>query len=266
MLMNFIVNEKIYVEKILESGEPSQRNTSRDLKLIAKYLLNNSIGQEEVINYIVQYMDNYNASGGRWKKTITGIVKDIVKQNNYYLRDIQEVRITQKEIEIIKNIHWEEDKRLNDRLRRYAFGLIVYAKILKTKKKDGWVRIDSTSVFCNDIGVNKQSEKLREQTFHKLKALGLVEIGIKTASPSINVLFIDWEENDSDVVIPLKHIESFELYYSYLITGNNFKCCECNGIFEIQGSRTPNFCQECSKQRKRNRDTEYRKKKKQQPK
>ena len=255
--MNFIVNEKIYVEKILESGEPSQRNTSRDLKLIAKYLLNNSIGQEEVINYIVQYMDNYNASGGRWKKTITGIVKDIVKQNNYYLRDIQEVRITQKEIEIIKKIHWEEDKRLNDRLRRYAFGLIVYAKILKTKKKDGWVRIDSTSVFCNDIGVNKQSEKLREQTFHKLKALGLVEIGIKTASPSINVLFIDWEENDSDVVIPLKHIENFQMYYSYAITKEMFKCCQCGEIFPIESKKTPKFCKECVKKRKQQRDSKY---------
>ena len=255
--MNFIVNEKMYVEKILESGEPSQRNTSRDLKLIAKYLLNNSIGQEEVINYIVQYMDNYNASGGRWKKTITGIVKDIVKQNNYYLRDIQEVRITQKEIEIIKKIHWEEDKRLNDRLRRYAFGLIVYAKILKTKKKDGWVRIDSTSVFCNDIGVNKQSEKLREQTFHKLKALGLVEIGIKTASPSINVLFIDWEENDSDVVIPLKHIENFQMYYSYVIVKEMFKCCQCGEIFSIEGKKTPTFCKECAKKRKQQRSLKY---------
>ena len=261
--MNFIVNEKMYVEKILESGEPSQRNTSRDLKLIAKYLLNNNIGQEEVINYIVQYMDNYNASGGRWKKTITGIVKDIVKQNNYYLRDIQEVRITQKEIEIIKKIHWEEDKRLNDRLRRYAFGLIVYAKILKTKKKDGWVRIDSTSVFCKDCGIKKSgSTKQKETPFHVLQDLGLIQIGRLTGSDSLNVLVVDWEENDDDVIIPLQHIESFELYYSYLITGNNFKCCECNGIFEIQGSRTPKFCQECSKQRKRNRDTEYRKNKK----
>lgn len=261
--MNFIVNEKMYVEKILESGEPSQRNTSRDLKLIAKYLLNNSIGQEEVINYIVQYMDNYNASGGRWKKTITGIVKDIVKQNNYYLRDIQEVRITQKEINTIKNIHWEKDRRLNDRLRRYVFGLIVYVKILRTKKKDGWVRIENTLVFTRDCGIKKSGGAVeRETPFHYLQDLGLIQIGRLTGSDSLNVLVVDWEENDDDVIIPLQHIESFELYYSYLITGNNFKCCECNGIFEIQGSRTPKFCQECSKQRKRNRDTEYRKKKK----
>lgn len=263
--MNFIVNEKIYVEKILESGEPSQRNTSRDLKLIAKYLLNNSIGQEEVINYIVQYMDNYNASGGRWKKTITGIVKDIVKQNNYYLRDIQEVRITQKEIEIIKNIHWEEDKRLNDRLRRYAFGLIVYAKILKTKKKDGWVRIDSTSVFCKDCGIKKSgSTKQKETPFHVLQDLGLLKIGRPTGSESIEVLFIDWEENDSDVVIPLKHIENFQMYYSYVIAKEMFKCCQCGEIFPIEGKRTPKYCKQCHMQREVERVTLHRKKNKKQ--
>lgn len=263
--MNFIVNEKMYVEKILESGEPSQRNTSRDLKLIAKYLLNNSIGQEEVINYIVQYMDNYNASGGRWKKTITGIVKDIVKQNNYYLRDIQEVRITQKEIEIIKNIHWEEDKRLNDRLRRYAFGLIVYAKILKTKKKDGWVRIDSTSVFCKDCGIKKSgSTKQKETPFHVLQDLGLLKIGRPTGSESIEVLFIDWEENNSDVVIPLKHIENFQMYYSYVITKEMFKCCQCNELFSIEGKRTPKYCKQCHMQREVERVTLHRKKNKKQ--
>ena len=91
----------------METGDISQRKTSRDLKYIAKYLLGNGFSEEYTISYLIDFMNNYNNSGSRWKNTIVGIVKDIRKQNNYFLRDINEIRITQNEINTIKNINWD---------------------------------------------------------------------------------------------------------------------------------------------------------------
>ena len=256
--MNFIVNEKMHAEKLIETGEPSQRNTSRDLKYIAKYLLGGGFSEDYTISFLIDYMDKYNNSGKRWKNTIVGIVKDIRKQNNYYLRDIQEIRITQKEIEVIKGIDWKEDKRLNDRLKRYAFGLLVYAKILKVKNKGSWVEINSTGVFCSDVGVEKQKEKLREQTFHKLKELGLVEIGSKTASMSINILFIDWEENESDVIIPIDDIEEFIKYYDVHVLGSKFiECAECGKVVIVAGKAPRKYCEKCSGKRDQKHKNNY---------
>lgn len=258
--MNFIVNEKKYVEDILQSGQPNQRNTSRDLRLIAKYLLNDGMSYEDVIMFLIKFMDSYNASGDRWRKTITGIVKDIVKQQNFYLRDIQEIRITQYELDTIREIEWSEDVRLNDRLRRYAFGLLVYTKVLRTKQKDGWVEVSNTSVFCQDIGVKKQSAELREGTFNKLKQLELVEIPRLTGKLGINLLFIDWEEHEDDIIIPLKNIENFKQYYEWFILKDSFQCKMCLDIHPKEGTRTPKYCSKCRKIRGKESVAKHRRK------
>ena len=256
--MNFIVNEKMHAEKLIETGEPSQRNTSRDLKYIAKYLLGGGFSEDYTISFLIDYMDKYNDSGKRWKNTIVGIVKDIRKQNNYYLRDIQEIRITQKEIEVIKGINWEEDKRLNDRLKRYAFGLVVYAKILRIKQKDGWVRIDNTLVFTRDCGIKKSGSAIeRETPFNKLQKLGILETPKKTGSDSLNILMVDWEEHNNDIVIPLKDIEDFKKYYLYVITEEMFRCGECGELFPIEGKGAPKFCEECKKSKKKAANEKY---------
>lgn len=259
--MNFIVNERKYVEDILQSGQPNQRNTSRDLRLIAKYLLSEGMSYEDVIMFLVKFMDSYNASGDRWRKTITGIVKDIVKQQNFYLRDIQEVRITQKELSIIKDIEWSEDIRLNDRLRRYAFGLLVYAKVLRTKQKDGWIEINNTSVFCKDCGISRKGgTKDKETAFNKLKQLGLIDIPRLTGKTSVNVLFIDWEEHDDDdVVIPLKDIENFKQYYEWFILKDSFQCKMCLEVFIDEGSSYKKYCDKCKKERKKKHNDKRRK-------
>lgn len=258
--MNFIVNERKYVEDILQSGQPNQRNTSRDLRLIAKYLLNDGMSYDDVIMFLVKFMDSYNASGDRWRKTITGIVKDLVKQQNFYLRDIQEIRITQYELSIIKDIEWSEDIRLNDRLRRYAFGLLVYAKVLRTKQKDGWVEINNTSVFCKDCGIKKNGTSSDKETaFNKLKQLGLVDIPRLTGKTSVNVLFIDWEEHDDDVIIPLKDIENFKQYYEWFILKDSFQCKMCLEVFVDEGSSYKKYCDKCKKERKKKHNDKRRK-------
>lgn len=246
--MNFIINEKLHAEKLMETGDISQRKTSRDLKYIAKYLLGNGFSEEYTISYLIDFMNNYNNSGSRWKNTIVGIVKDIRKQNNYFLRDINEIRITQNEINTIKNINWDGQDR--DRLMRYAFGLVVYAKILRQKQKDGWVKMDNTSVFCKDVDIRPGTTKEREITFNKLQELGLLETPRKTGSDSIKVLFVDWEEHDDDIIIPLDKIEEFKEYYEVCITETKFICEDCGDIFYIK-ERKPKYCENCVKERKR---------------
>lgn len=257
--MNFIINEKTHAEQLMETGDISQRKTSRDLKYIAKYLLGNGFSEDYTISYLIDFMNNYNNSGSRWTNTIVGIVKDIKKQNNYFLRDINDIRITQNEINTIKNINWDgQDK---DRLMRYAFGLIVYAKILRQKQKDGWVKMDNTSVFCKDVGIRPGTTKEREITFNKLQELGLLETPRKTGSDSIKVLFIDWEEYDDDIIIPLDKIEEFKNYYEVYITEIEFICKDCGMIFNIKKGK-PRYCESCMKERERYRAKEnYRKSK-----
>ena len=71
--------------------------------------------------------------------------------------------------------------------------------------------------------------------------------------------FIDWEEHDDDIIIPLKDIENFKQYYEWFILKDSFQCKMCLEVFVDEGSSYKKYCDKCKKERKKKYNDKRRK-------
>lgn len=246
--MNFVANEVRYVENLLEKKQLTPRKVTKELRMIAKYYLSRHDKQTS-IELLVDFINQVSDNGNRWRKTIESIVNDLIGKQDFELRDIEEIHITESELNSIKALD-------SDLEQRYAFGLIVYCKIWNYKKKGRFVRIDSTTHFAKDCDVNAKRED-REKLFHRLKTKGLVNIPRKTGSDSVEVLFVD-HEGEPSLTIPIKNIEKF-IYYYYDWNGESKtkECAVCGELILVKGKASTKYCDKCKREKELERHKNY---------
>lgn len=237
--MNFVANEVRYVENLLEKKQLTPRKVTKELRMIAKYYLSQHDKQTS-IEMLVEFMNQVSENGNRWRKTIESIVNDLIGKQDFELRDIEEIHITESELNTIKALDSELEQR-------YAFGLIVYCKIWNYKKKGKFVRIESTTHFAKDCDV-RLGRNEKEKLFNRLKTKGLVGVPRKIGSDSVEVLFVD-HDGESSLTIPIKNIEKF-IYYYYGWSGKHrVVCCDnCGDVVLDKGKTKPQkYCEPCKK-------------------
>ena len=247
--MEFVVNEVKHVENLLKNKKVTPRKVMKELRLIVQYYLSKGCTKEETVELTVQFMNdvNGNSSGEKWRKRIESTTNDIISKQDYELRDIEEIHITNSELEAIKSLN-------NDKLRRYAFGLLIRCKIINYKKHGQWVILDNTSVFLKEINVTAGGEK-REKLFHELQTLGFIEITRMTGGSSIKLHYVNYLE-EPVVTIPLKDINEYITYYEELVSNATiYHCLNC-GVrcsWIPKKGRRPNYCRSCDKERTKKR-------------
>ena len=250
--MNFVANEVRYVENLLEKKQLTPRKVTKELRMIAKYYLSQHDKQTS-IEMLVEFMNQVSENGNRWRKTIESIVNDLIGKQDFELRDIEEIHITESELNTIKTLDSELEQR-------YAFGLIVYCKIWNYKKKGKFVRIESTTHFAKDCDVNAKRED-REKLFHRLKTKGLVNIPRKTGSDSVEVLFVD-HEGEPSLIIPIKNVEKFIYYYYDSVNKHKVKeCAVCRDLILVKGKASTKYCDKCKREKELEQDRNYQKRK-----
>lgn len=234
---------------MVKTKELRPRGMSKDVRLLAKYLLGNGYSKDEAISYMVNFMYDTGGNGKRWKKYIEDTISQLMgldNPNRYYLRDVTEVRITQKELESIKNLNVEFQ-------RRYAFGLVVYCKILNGHKQDKWIQMDSTGGFAKDCKVSANG-KARELLFNGLLKNGLIKTSRMSGNTSIEITFVDYDYKDDDLVIPLKHLDKFINYYYHEMNKKEKRCYVCQECGEYvecaKGENVSKRCSNCSRFKK----------------
>lgn len=245
--MNFVANEVRYVENLLEKKQLTPRKVTKELRMIAKYYLSRHDKQTS-IELLVDFINQVSDNGNRWRKTIESIVNDLIGKQDFELRDIEEIHITESELNTIKALD-------SDLEQRYAFGLIVYCKIWNYKKKGKFVRIDSTTHFAKDCDVRLGRDE-KEKLFNRLKTKGLVNIPRKTGSDSVEVLFVD-HDGEPTLVIPIKNIEKF-IYYYYSWSGERKikECAVCGELILVKGNKAK-YCNSCAKSVKNEQNKAY---------
>lgn len=256
--MDFIANEKKYVEKLLNTKTLTPRKVKKDLRLIAQYYLAKGMSTKETLDSLILFINevNKNNSGEKWRDVLIGMINDIVKKDDHKLRDIENIVITKGEWEKIKQIDKEH-------LKRYAFGLLVYSKIINHDKESKWVDINNTSGFAKDVKVNANPEN-REKYFHALKNRGLITIAKKSGSTAIK---IDFEEKNGEphIIIPESNVSNFISYYEATKNKNAIVCSLCGDVEIREGiGRKPKYCSKCTKERNRLRKQKQRRKEGQQ--
>lgn len=131
--MDLILNEKQYIEKMLELGDCSPKDLGANIALLTRYMYQEKYTQKEIYNGIEEFASKVDSDFdiNNWYSFID---KCIGKAKKRDLLSIDYIPITQKELDTIKEIK-------NPARERLAFTLLVIAKFnnLKSETNNNWI-------------------------------------------------------------------------------------------------------------------------------
>ncbi|MGN1316674.1 MAG: hypothetical protein ACI4VW_06360 [Acutalibacteraceae bacterium] len=233
--MNFILNEKEYVENALTTGDYAD-DIHKTLVLLAQYYYQ-YCGFRKVkitnllLDFLVKNYAPYVQNKRQWAATCEKIAR---KTGGKTLLEISGVWITASELETIAKIE-------NKTLARLAFTMLCIAKLnnAKNTKNNNWVNLDSKDIF-NAARVTG-SRTQRDLKIADLLDLGLIELPKNNSKLNIRVAFLD---DDSEKKIFVSDFRELGNLYRYEIEKNNriYKCELCGKY-----NRNGKLCADCQK-------------------
>lgn len=259
-IINFLFNEEKEVEEILKNGFPNKSIDYNKMYLVAKYLREKSRYGEirlekELIHFCKEQDKNFNPVIER--ETIKKWIKSAL---NYSLRKILSIDISTKEIEFLKNIENERDKKL-------LFITLTLAKALKESKlrklrkeikssQHYYIRYNNFSDIIKLSGIKNFSEADLAKTFNKYKNYFIFY------SPEKEVIQIGYIDKTPQNSITINNPENILEYYNLLFGKNNGKCVICGKMF-IKKSNRQKSCPSCSITLERERKNRWKRKQRQ---
>lgn len=237
--MDLILNEKQYVENMLELGNCNSKDLGASIALLTRYMYQEEYTQKEIYSGIEEFATKVDSEFdiNTWYSFIDRCISKAKKRD---LLKIDYIPITQKELDTIKELK-------NPARERLAFTLLVIAKFnnLKSETNNNWINY-SMDVFFKLARVTCKVDE-RPNMLYDLKEAGLLEVSKKITHFNIRVTFVD---NESDPV--LKITDMRELGYQYQELGAKSKikrCKRCGKPYKVKSSkaRSP-FCSDCQNQ------------------
>jgi len=243
---DFLLNEKEEAEKIIENGFENNKIDYGKMYLIAKYFKDkNNYGavrlEKELIDFCLKIDKDFNPITQR------GYIKKWVNSAMAYsLREISEIYISKKDVEFLKTIPSEKDRKI-------LFATLVIAKALKIsgtrRKKKEYSKSDRYYIKYNNLsdiakisGIPNLTEMNVADLFHKYVQYFTVYPPEKEL---LEVKFVDKEDNKD---IRITNFNDITDDYN-LILGKDiptFVCESCGQKFEKTG-RYQKYCRECGK-------------------
>ena len=164
------------------------------------------------------------------------IDKSIKRAKKFPLKEIEEVPVTQKEIDIINSFPVKRHQKL-------AFTLLVIAKFNYMVSGHEWVN-NSLDEINKAAGITWKSIKDKCMDIHELYVRDLIVFPKRIDSTSIKVLYID---KDGEPVIRVKSFENVGKVWSTYNCDNYKQCVDCGKPFEVSGTsrRRKIRCDEC---------------------
>ncbi len=231
--MNVVLDERAYVEDILDQCtlEPRPLET---LGRIARYYASFNYKKSEIRRMLEAFMlkCDPNINIVKWQNTIDKLVRDASK---YQLINIENVPITQRELDICNGLDGKQ-------MRRLMFTLICLAKYgnMMNVDNDGWVNKQDKDIFKMANVVT--STKRQSLMLNDLRSLGLVRFSRKVDNININVRCID---NDGDAVLSITDFRNLGYQYQRYCGEPYFECCQC-GLVIKRTSNVQKYCHDCA--------------------
>lgn len=243
---HFSFDEEIDAEKIYNNGFPDGNIDYSQMYLISKYI-RQTFGYGEirlekaVIKFCKEQNKNFNPI------TEADSVKKWVKSAlNYDLRKIDSISVSQKEIDTLKTIKNNKDKKL-------LFVVLVFSKALKK----GSVKRDKSNLKTSDnyyIHYNNFSDIIRLSRFTNTSEIDLADIlykyknlftFYKAERELIRLEFIDKKPKKEIIITDLNNINNF---YNILFEKQKLEipCVRC-GKRIIKNNNKQKYCEECAK-------------------
>lgn len=232
-----VLNEKKYIESVIEKGEVSSK-PSETINLLVKYYKYLGLKKTEVYEKIHEYLlKNYKPYNKvKWEDTINKYIETNFKKG-YDLVEIEFIPITDKEINKIKSLN-------SKRLERLAFTMLVIAKMngMINDKNNGWVNKKDKEIFkYANIKIPVKTQCL---LLNDLKTKGFIEFSERVDNTNNKVLFIE----DGNVVLTVDDTRNLGYIYDNFVGYGKFKKCEvCGCIIKNNDKTRPSkYCDECA--------------------
>lgn len=236
-----IFDEKRYAEALLKNGFATKNKNVYELNILAKYLFykgfKEDIVKQRLIKFCEKHLEHFNID--EWYKVINTTVS-YAKNGN--LKTDKEVNITEKELEIIKDLDTLREQKL-------TFVMLVLYKFYNYNKFT--VSLEDLFTLSELTTINS---KTRLQLLHKLTSKGLIDINMKGRR------WVKFAEKKSDPMITIKTFENFIWEYLFYIGEGKYKRCEeCNLNLVKMNIHNHSYCEYCRIEIKKIRDRLYQK-------
>lgn len=231
-----ILNEREYVDGILQTQNIEPSKASTFLNLYARYLYHiNGLKKTDIIMELDGFMSRayprYNPLD--WSAHLAKYASNAGK---YPLCECKGIWITQNEIKSIEEIH---DKVLE----RLAFTLLCLAKFRNFRNPDNhnWLNYTNGEIYSMACINTTAFEK--DIKIHTLKELHLIEYAKKVTNLNIQVLFTDTNSENKLYISDFRKLG----YEWRLWKGEKYLRCTSCGILVKNTNGRRKYCAECAK-------------------
>lgn len=260
MTMKRIVNERQYVEDMINNKVINEKRPGKDINLLIKYIYeqNPTLTKGELIEetkrYLMIILDDPKAIK-RWQVSIKEYVGNFFSNMKSFrgLSSIDSIAITENELNSVKSLN-------NKKLEYVAFALLVYLKI--KNKINGREEGNIIPSGEEDVKLMKKISglKISVNEFTKLmKLLQDVEYTVNGIGCKVSCM-LNYVDYDSDVIIKITDfsLENIYLYYKQQVTGGRLiHCVECGSVVLLSSKSPAKYCEVCAKKAVQSCKNEY---------
>lgn len=237
-----IHNEKIFVEDNILADRMCPQNMR--MRTLIRYLIRYYYPQfknktwQEYFEFIKQDMKEFNFKLYEYQEYLYAdymkkLCKKMLKGEIRELRQIDEVSITQAEMDIIRQCETERQQKV-------LFTLYVLAKVYGYDS--GWVNFGIPEIFK----LANVSMKYQDRLFmlHDIYEAGIIQINHTINKQGFKVQLVP----DSPIAITVKKFENLGRQYTAAVKPD-YVCCErCQKLFKIKNKydHSTKYCSECA--------------------
>lgn len=229
-----ILNERNYVEKIIESGDLGKK-PGKSLLLAAKLYREKHLSDDEIRDLLGELITRHDPSASivKWEDQIKRAVRNSEKAG---LVEIDSIPVTKLEMDICKSIKSVQKQRV-------MFTLFCLAKFehLVNDKNYGWVNTEVRTIFTlSNVAVTSRKQSLM---ISDLVDDGYVQLSKTVDSTNLRVVFMDL---DSPPSMEIRNFKNLGNQYTSYISGSSLSCKCCGEITKRTASHQL-YCKECAK-------------------
>ena len=234
-----ILNEEKYAKAVYDGTNQDIKSIMEKIRYVTRYFLH-TVGKNDEDNYTytVKWLKNHHENFD--ESNYSNLISDAIKKaHKYPFYNIESIKITQSELDIVASL---DDLRAE----KILFVLLCMAKQQSVSNgfTNGLVKY-SLSNLCKMARISVPADD-REYILYNIVQKGCLGYPKKNNTQCLIVNFIN---ESSDVVLELNEIHCQELAYEYLMWkngGQGYARCEfCDKVIKQYKSHPKRFCREC---------------------
>ena len=237
-----ILNEEKYAQHIYSGQNKDLKSVMSKVRYITRYFLyvehlNDKDNYQHTVEWMIKNHDNFDES------YYSNLISDAVKKaHKYPFYNIDNVKITKSELEIISSLN-------NLRAEKVLFVLLCMAKQQRVSNgfTNGLVKYSITEL-CKMARISVPADD-REYILYYIVQHGFLGYPKKN---NTQCLIVNCVNDDDEVILCLDEMDCQELAYVYLNWKNGgqgyTKCCKCNRLMKQSKTKPKKYCEGCAQE------------------